>query len=147
MSISLLVLELWHFSFIRDWQKIGKLKIQLSEFCRLLRNWQIWRFGTNVSDKMLSNAASGVAWTNLVHFFSIHANVLKIFAMKRFFKKLCPKSIPHNFSELPDHFISFNKEWMPQWNLKNQKDNQFIIKKCCIFFPLQFRNEWINRGK
>ena len=54
MSISSLVLELWQFSFIRDWPEIRKSKIP-----------NIWRlgqvedtkFGTNISNKMLLNAA------------------------------------------------------------------------------------------
>ena len=33
MSISSLVLELWKFSFIRDWTEIRKLEIPPSEFC------------------------------------------------------------------------------------------------------------------
>ena len=33
MSISSLVLELWQFSFIRDWPEIRKLEIPPSEFC------------------------------------------------------------------------------------------------------------------
>ena len=35
MSISLLVLELWQFSFIRAWQEIQKSEIIPSEFCRI----------------------------------------------------------------------------------------------------------------
>ena len=35
MSISSLVLELWHFSFIRDWPEIRKLEIPPSKFCRI----------------------------------------------------------------------------------------------------------------
>ena len=33
ISISSLVLELWHFSFIRDWPEIRKLEIHASGFC------------------------------------------------------------------------------------------------------------------
>ena len=39
MSISLLVLELWQFFFIRDWPEIQKLEILPSEFCPLSRDW------------------------------------------------------------------------------------------------------------
>ena len=38
MSISSLVLELWQFSFIRDWPKIRKLELTLSEFCPISEN-------------------------------------------------------------------------------------------------------------
>ena len=58
MSISLMVLELWQFSFIKDWPEIRKSKIPPSGL-------NIWRLGqvgnnkfdTNVSNKMLLNAA------------------------------------------------------------------------------------------
>ena len=33
MSISSLVLQLWQYSFIKDWPEIWKLEIPLSEFC------------------------------------------------------------------------------------------------------------------
>ena len=39
MSISSLILELWHFSFIRDWQEIRKSEIPPSEFCPISRDW------------------------------------------------------------------------------------------------------------
>ena len=39
MSISLLVLELWPFPFIRDWPEIRKSEICPSEFCPISRNW------------------------------------------------------------------------------------------------------------
>ena len=39
MSISLLVLELLQFSFIRDKPKIQKLEIPLSGFCPISENW------------------------------------------------------------------------------------------------------------
>ena len=39
MSISWLVLELWQFSFIKDWPKIQKSKISSSEFCPRSRDW------------------------------------------------------------------------------------------------------------
>ena len=39
MSISSLVLELWQFSFIRDWREIWKLKIPSSEFCPISGDW------------------------------------------------------------------------------------------------------------
>ena len=59
MPISSLVLELWQFSFIRDWPEIRKSEIT---HVWVLRN--IWRlggvrdttFGKNTSDKMLLNA-------------------------------------------------------------------------------------------
>ena len=43
MSMSSLVLELWQFSFIRDWPEIWKLEIPLSEFCPISGDWgQLW---------------------------------------------------------------------------------------------------------
>ena len=39
MSISSLVLELWQFSFIRDWPEIRKSEILLSEFCPISGDW------------------------------------------------------------------------------------------------------------
>ena len=43
MSISSLVLELWQFSFIRDWPEIRKSEIPLSEFCPTSRDWsELW---------------------------------------------------------------------------------------------------------
>ena len=44
MSISSLVLELWQFSFIRDWPEIQKSEIPRSEFCPIFGDWgEIWR--------------------------------------------------------------------------------------------------------
>ena len=43
MSISSLVLELWQFSFIRDWPEIRKSEIPLSEFCPISEDWgKLW---------------------------------------------------------------------------------------------------------
>ena len=39
MSISLLVLELRQFFFIRDWPEIRKSQIPPSEFCTMFRDW------------------------------------------------------------------------------------------------------------
>ena len=39
MSISSLVLELWQFSFIRDWLEIRKSEIPPSEFCPKSGHW------------------------------------------------------------------------------------------------------------
>ena len=39
MSISSLVLELWQFSFIRDWLEIRKLEIPSSELCPISGDW------------------------------------------------------------------------------------------------------------
>ena len=39
MSISSLVLQLWQFTFIRDWPEIQKSEIPLSEFCPLSGDW------------------------------------------------------------------------------------------------------------
>ena len=39
ISISSLVLELWQFTFVRDWPEIQKLKIPLSEFCSISGDW------------------------------------------------------------------------------------------------------------
>ena len=56
ISISSLVLELWQFSFIRDWPEIRKLKISPSEFCPVSGDWGDLRI-PNVSNKILLNAA------------------------------------------------------------------------------------------
>ena len=43
MSISSLVLELWQFSFIRDWPEIQESEIPLSEFCPISGDWgKLW---------------------------------------------------------------------------------------------------------
>ena len=43
MSISSLVMELWQFSFMRDWQEILKSEIQPSEFCPISGDWgKLW---------------------------------------------------------------------------------------------------------
>ena len=43
MSISSLVLELWQFSFIKDWQEIRKSEIPLYEFCPISGDWgELW---------------------------------------------------------------------------------------------------------
>ena len=39
MSISSLVLELWQFSFIRDWAEIWKSEIPPLEFCPISEDW------------------------------------------------------------------------------------------------------------
>ena len=39
MSISSLVLELWQFSFIRDWPKIRKSEIPPYQFCLISADW------------------------------------------------------------------------------------------------------------
>ena len=39
MSVSSLVLELWQFSFIRNWPEIWKSEIPLSEFCPISGDW------------------------------------------------------------------------------------------------------------
>ena len=39
MSMSSLVLELWQFSFIRDWPEIRKSEIPPSEFCPISGHW------------------------------------------------------------------------------------------------------------
>ena len=40
MSKSSLVLKLWQFSFRRNWPKIRKSEILLSEFCLISRDWR-----------------------------------------------------------------------------------------------------------
>ena len=40
MSISSIVLELWQFSFIRNWPEIRKSEIALSEFCPISGDWK-----------------------------------------------------------------------------------------------------------
>ena len=60
MSISSLVLELWQFSFVRDWPEIRKLEIP--PVWVLLNLWRLGRamdtkIGTNVSNRMLLHVA------------------------------------------------------------------------------------------
>ena len=69
MSISWLVLELWQFSFIKDWPKIQKSKISSSEFCPRSRDWGT-KFGTNISNKMLLSAAKYQGYC-FYHFWAI----------------------------------------------------------------------------
>ena len=42
MSILLLILELWKFSFIKDWPEIRKLELPPSEFCPISGDWGKW---------------------------------------------------------------------------------------------------------
>ena len=43
MSISSLALELWQFSFIRDWPEIRKSEIHSSELCPISGDWgELW---------------------------------------------------------------------------------------------------------
>ena len=43
MSISALILELWQFSFIRDWPETWKSEIPPSEFCPISGDWgELW---------------------------------------------------------------------------------------------------------
>ena len=43
ISISSLVLELWQFSFTRDWPEIRKSEIHPSEFCPISGDWgELW---------------------------------------------------------------------------------------------------------
>ena len=43
MSISSLVLDLWQFSFIREWPEIRKSEIPLPEFCSISGDWsELW---------------------------------------------------------------------------------------------------------
>ena len=55
MSISSLVLELWQFSFVRDWPEIRKLEIPPSECCLISGDWN--ESSTNVCNKLLLSAA------------------------------------------------------------------------------------------
>ena len=58
MSISWLVLELWRFSFLKDWLEIGKLETPvwvLPNYWRL-RQIRDTKFGVNISSKTLLNA-------------------------------------------------------------------------------------------
>ena len=63
MSISSLVLELWQFSFVRDWPEIRRLEIPPPEFFPISGDWggrrgvRDTKFGKNVSNKMLLNVA------------------------------------------------------------------------------------------
>ena len=57
--LSSLVLELWQFSFIRDWPEIWKSEIPPSEFCPIsgLGQDMDTKFDMNFSNRMLLNAA------------------------------------------------------------------------------------------
>ena len=59
MSILLLVLELWQFSFISDRPEIRKSEIPPSEFCPICGSWgKLWIPNlARMSNKMLLNAA------------------------------------------------------------------------------------------
>ena len=65
MSISSLVLELWFFSFIRDWPEIRKSEIHTSEFFPISGDWcEFWKpFGTNLSNRMLLISAKFQCWS------------------------------------------------------------------------------------
>ena len=54
ISTSLLVLDLWQFSFVRDWPEIRKSKILPSKFCSIGQVRDSKR--TNVCNEMLLNA-------------------------------------------------------------------------------------------
>ena len=57
MSISSLVLELWQFSFIRDWPEIRKSEIPPSEFCPISWDWgKLWI--TNLAQMSLMKSYS-----------------------------------------------------------------------------------------
>ena len=58
MSISSLVLELWQFSFIRDWPEIGNTPVWVLPNIWRLGQVMDTKFGTNVSYRMLLNAAN-----------------------------------------------------------------------------------------
>ena len=57
MSISSLVLELWQFSFIRDWPEIGNTPVWVLPNIWRLGQVMDTTFGMNVSNRMLLNAA------------------------------------------------------------------------------------------
>ena len=54
MSISWLVLELWKFSFKKDWPEIRKSDIPSSQFCPISSDT---KFDTNLSNKIFLNTA------------------------------------------------------------------------------------------
>ena len=58
MSISSLALELWQFSFIRDWPEIRKLEITTSEFLPISWHWgELWIPNLARMYRILLNAA------------------------------------------------------------------------------------------
>ena len=57
MSISSLVLELWQFTFIRDWPEILKWEIPCLSFAQYLGLVRDTKFGSNVFNEMLLNSA------------------------------------------------------------------------------------------
>ena len=73
MSISSLVLKLWQFSFIMDWAEIWKSKIPMSDFFPISGDlgWVMdAKFGINVSNRMLLNAAKFYGYS-FCHFWVI----------------------------------------------------------------------------
>ena len=74
MSISSLVLELWQFSFIRDWPEIRKTEIPPSEFCPISEDWgELWM--------------QNLAWMSLIHSFSFHLQKKSKLVLKKPCKK------------------------------------------------------------
>ena len=57
MPILSLVLELWQFSFTRDWPEIWKLEVPIWVLPNIWRLWQVrdTKFGTNASNEMLQH--------------------------------------------------------------------------------------------
>ena len=93
----------------KNW-KIENTTIQVLPNIGQLEGVMDTKFSTNVSNKMLFNAASGFTWTNLAHFFYFNSNFLK-FLLWNIFLKIVYYVHPINtinFFELPDHFIGFN---------------------------------------
>ena len=61
MSISSRVLELWQFSFIRDWLKIKKSQIPMPELCALSGDWgELW--------------VPNLAWMSLIECYQVLQN-------------------------------------------------------------------------
>ena len=57
MSISLIVLELWKFSLIKDWSEIWKSKIPPSKFCPLSGDWGRLGISNLAQMSLILNAA------------------------------------------------------------------------------------------
>ena len=106
VNIRLMVLELWQFSFIKHW-----LEIRKSEIVWVLPN--IWRlgqfrnikFGANVSNEMLLNAAK---WYRFYHFWATNlicpVSILNPLTVKKYIYNFAHYSV---FLAFNTHLVVF----------------------------------------
>ena len=89
LSRSALVLELWQFSFIREWSEIRKSEIPPSEFCPISGDWGVSGYQILpecLSNEMLLNSAKYQGYS--------------------FYRFLCVKGIPTGELILPTPVLS-----------------------------------------